>query len=348
MIKKFQDTIAEEIEKLSVELSLPPAELYDPIRYTLAMGGKRIRPLLVMMGCDLFGGKTDDAIAPALAVELFHNFTLVHDDIMDNAPLRRNKVTVHSKWNTPTAILSGDVMMVKAYQLLCRSKLPPHVFDSVLSVFNDMAIKVCEGQQWDVNYEQLHRISIPQYFKMIELKTAVLLATCLKIGALIGGAGKEDAKNIYEFGKNTGIAFQLQDDLLDVYGDEEKFGKQKGGDILSNKKTFLLLKAMDIASSNQYLKEELEQWMTLPPTPELRSQPSLSARLSGERGAKDAAEKIEAVTRIYDFANIKKITEEEINSYHTKAVESFEKVYVSAEKKKVLLDFTSMLLKREV
>jgi geranylgeranyl diphosphate synthase type II len=336
MIKKFQHTINEEIEKLSIEISLPPAELYEPIRYMLSLGGKRIRPLFVMMGCDLFGGKTADAISPALAVELFHNFTLVHDDIMDNAPLRRNKPTVHSKWNIPVAILSGDVMMVKAYQLICRSKVPPHILDSVLSIFNEMAIKVCEGQQWDVNYEQLHKISIPQYFNMIELKTAVLIAACMKMGSLIGGAKEEEAKNMYEFGKNTGIAFQLQDDLLDVYGEEEKFGKQKGGDILSNKKTFLLLKAMDIASGNQYLKEELEQWMTSPPTP-----------LPEERGAKDAAAKIEAVTRIYDFVNIKKITEEEINSYHQKAIASLEKISASAEKKKILTEFTSSLLKRQ-
>ena len=331
MIKNFQHTINEEIEKLSAELSLPPSELYEPIRYMLSMGGKRIRPLFVLMGCDLFGGKMSDAISPALTVELFHNFTLVHDDIMDNAPLRRNKPTVHTKWNTPTAILSGDVMMVKAYQLICRSKLPLKILDSVLSVFNEMAIKVCEGQQWDVNYERLHKISIQQYFQMIELKTAVLLATCLKMGALIGGASEEDAKNIYEFGKNTGIAFQLQDDLLDVYGEEEKFGKQKGGDILANKKTFLLLKAMDFVSANPYLNEELYQWMSIKPTE-----------------GKDAEEKIKAVTRIYDFANIKKITEEEINSYHKKAIASLEKSSASSEKKKELIDFTSALLQREV
>ena len=316
-IHKFQQTINEEIEKLSAELSLPPAELYDPIRYMLSMGGKRIRPLFVLMACDLFSGKMDDAISPALTVELFHNFTLVHDDIMDNAPLRRNKPTVHTKWNTPTAILSGDVMMVKAYQLISRSKLPSKILDSVLSVFNEMAIKVCEGQQWDVNYERLHKISIQQYFQMIELKTAVLLATCLKMGALIGGASEEDAKNIYEFGKNTGIAFQLQDDLLDVYGEEEKFGKQKGGDILANKKTFLLLKAMDFVSANPYLNEELYQWMSIKPTE-----------------GKDAEEKIKAVTRIYDFVNIKKITEEEINSFHKKAITSLERVSASSDKKK--------------
>ena len=194
-----------------------------------------------------------------------------------------------------------------------------------------MAVKVCEGQQWDLNYEQLHKVSIAQYFKMIELKTAVLTAACMKIGALIAGAKEEDANNLYEFGKNTGIAFQLQDDLLDVYGEEEKFGKQKGGDIIANKKTFLLLKASDIASSNPYLKEELEQWGSIKTTSE-----------------KDSSEKIKAVTRIYDFVNIKKITEEEINSYHQKAVAALEKVSASAEKKKAIIEFTSSLLKREV
>ena len=257
MIAEFQNKINAEIEKFSVGISVPPAELYEPIRYMLSLGGKRIRPLFVLMACDLLNGKTEDALPAAIAAELFHNFTLVHDDIMDGAPLRRNKPTVHSKWNSSTAILSGDVMMVKAYQLLSKNKM----YDTLLPVFNEMAVKVCEGQQWDLNYEQLFKISVLQYFKMIELKTAVLLAACMKMGSLIAGAKKETADLLYEFGKNTGMAFQLQDDLLDVYGEEEKFGKQKGGDILANKKTFLLLKASDIATSNHYLREELEQWM---------------------------------------------------------------------------------------
>jgi len=330
LIEKFQHTINEEIERFSSEISIPPAELYEPIRYMLSLGGKRIRPLFVLMACDLLEGKTENAIHAALAVELFHNFTLVHDDIMDNAPLRRNKPTVHSKWNSSTAILSGDVMMVKAYQLIGRSNLSPDIHNSVLTAFNEMAIKVCEGQQWDLNYEQLYRISIPQYFKMIELKTAVLIAACVKIGALIGGAKEEDAKYLYEFGKNTGMAFQLQDDLLDVYGQEEKFGKQKGGDIIANKKTFLMLKTSDIVSSNPYMREELDQWMGIKTLNE-----------------KDSSEKVRAVTRIYDFVNIKKITEEEINAYHQKAVVALEKLSAPVEKKRVLIAFTSALLQRE-
>ena len=326
MIQSLQNKINEEIEKLSAELSVPPAELYEPIRYMLSLGGKRIRPLFTLMACDLFGGTSNDSISSALALELFHNFTLVHDDIMDNAPLRRNKPTVHNKWNNSIAILSGDVMMVKAYQLLSKSKM----CDAILPIFNEMAVKVCEGQQWDLNYEQLYKISIPQYFKMIELKTAVLIAACMKIGALVGGAKAEEANHLYEFGKNTGIAFQLQDDLLDIYGEEEKFGKQKGGDIIANKKTFLLLKTSDIASTNPYLKEELDQWMSVKNLNE-----------------KDSLEKVKAVTKIYDFVNIKKITEEEINSYHQKAVAALEKVSASPEKKKALIEFTSSLLKRQ-
>ncbi|MBI4929971.1 MAG: polyprenyl synthetase family protein [Bacteroidetes bacterium] len=293
----------------------------------LSLGGKRIRPLFVLLSCDLFGGKTDDAISSALAIELFHNFTLVHDDVLDNALLRRNQPTVHQKWNTSTAILSGDVMLVKAYQLIGRSKM----CDAILPFFNKMAAEVCEGQQWDLNYEKLYTISIAQYFRMIELKTAVLIAASMKIGGMIGGANEEDAKNIYEFGKNTGMAFQLQDDLLDVYGESEKFGKQQGGDIISNKKTFLLLKASELSNLNAYKKEELTQWLAFVPKTE-----------------KDSAEKINAVKSIYDFTNVKKITEEEIKSFHQKAIVSLEKISAQEEKKKALVDFTSALLKREV
>lgn len=326
----FQNRIDEEIKKFSSELPSVPAELYEPIRYMLSLGGKRIRPLLVLMSCDLFNGKIEDAIFPALAVELFHNFTLVHDDLMDNATLRRNQLTVHSKWNNNIAILSGDVLLVKAYQLLSHSKLSNEIFQHLLSTFNEMAIQVCEGQQWDLNHEQAQQISIPHYFKMIELKTAALFAASTKIGALLANANQEDANHLYEFGKNIGIAFQLQDDLLDVYGEEKKFGKQKGGDIIANKKTFLLLKSIELSSHNPYKKEELVQW--------------LSFRPQNEREAK---EKVEAIKSIYDFVNIKKITDEEINSYHKQAIASLEKVSASAEKKKAMIDFTTKLLERE-
>lgn len=328
MIEKFQHIIKEEVEKYSAQLPLHPSELYNPIRYVLSLGGKKIRPLLTLLACDLFNGNNEEAIPAAIAIELFHNFTLVHDDIMDNAPLRRSKPTVHSKWNSSIAILSGDVMLVKTYELLTKASQKSHI---VLDTFNEMAIKVCEGQQFDMNYEKANHISVLHYFKMIEYKTAVLIAASLKIGALIAGASNEDAANIYEFGKYTGIAFQLQDDLLDIYGNEEKFGKQQGGDIISNKKTFLLLKAIELSSLNAYKKEELAQWLSFVPVSE-----------------KDIKQKIEGVKNIYDFANVKKITENEINICHQKALVAFHKISASKEKKDILINFTSSLLKRDM
>ncbi len=211
-----------------------PKELYEPIDYIMSLGGKRMRPLFVLIGCDLFDKDVNNAIHAALAVEIFHNFTLVHDDIMDNAPLRRGKSTVHEKWNENIAILSGDVMMVKAYQELCKTDVA--ILPALLDVFNDTAMKVCEGQQLDMNFEKLFKVSIPQYIKMIELKTAVLLAGSLQLGAIIAGADNKDAQQLYEFGKHIGIAFQLQDDILDVYATTDKFGKQKGEILFRTKK----------------------------------------------------------------------------------------------------------------
>ncbi len=211
-----------------------PKELYEPMEYIMALGGKRLRPVLVYMGCSFFSDEVDKARHPALAVEIFHNFTLIHDDIMDNAPLRRNQSTVHVKWNANTAILSGDAMLVEAYQELCKCDVA--IIPALLEIFNDTALKVCEGQQLDMNFESLRKVSIPQYLKMIELKTAVLLGASLKIGALVGGADEKSARVLYDFGKHLGIAFQLQDDILDVYANTEKFGKLQGGDIVANKK----------------------------------------------------------------------------------------------------------------
>ena len=226
-----------------------PKELYEPIAYIMSLGGKRLRPVLVFIATDMFDGDAAKALHPALAIELFHNFTLVHDDLMDKAPLRRNQPTVHEKWNNNIAILSGDAMMVRAYQELCLAD--PSMLPQLLEIFSDTAVKVCEGQQYDMNYESMTKVSIQQYIKMIELKTAVLLGGALKIGAVIGGAREEDAQRLYDFGKHIGIAFQLQDDILDVYADAAKFGKQKGGDIIANKKTYLLLKAIEMAESNR-------------------------------------------------------------------------------------------------
>ena len=302
-----------------------PRELYEPIEYIMSLGGKRLRPVLVFVACDLFNGDTAKALHPALAIELFHNFTLVHDDIMDNALLRRNQSTVHKKWNNPIAILSGDAMLVKAYQELCKSDAA--ILPKLIEVFSDTAIKVCEGQQLDMNFEKLHKVSITQYIKMIELKTAALLGGSLKMGALIAGADEKNAQHLYDFGKHIGITFQLQDDILDVYADVEKFGKQKGGDIVANKKTFLLLKAMEMAENNRYKKEELEQWIYAPHF--------------------EIKEKVEAITAIYDFLNIRALAEIEMKKHYNNALTFLGKVEVDEVKKQKLIEFTDSLMVRE-
>ena len=321
----FQTTIATELEKLEKEyLPTRPANLYDPIKYTLSLGGKRMRPLLVMIGCDLFDGNTEEALPAAIAVELFHNFTLIHDDIMDNAPLRRNKQTIHEKWNNNVAILGGDAMMVKAYEYLAKTK--PELLPGILKVFNSIALQVCEGQQLDMDYEKQFSVASAQYMNMITLKTAVLLAGSLKMGAIIGGARNEDADRLYEFGKNIGIAFQLQDDILDVYADAASFGKQKGGDIISNKKTFLLIKALELSNLNSYKKEELLQWIH---APQFIPQ-----------------EKVEAVTEIYNFLNVKKIAEVEMDKYYRSALQYLHQIPVNEEKINELAVFTEGLMSR--
>lgn len=303
-----------------------PRELYEPIEYIMSLGGKRMRPVLVLMACDFFDGDVQQALSPSIAIELFHNFTLVHDDIMDKAPLRRGKETVHVKWNDNIAILSGDAMMVRAYQELC--KFDHALLPALLEIFSDTAAKVCEGQQLDMNYERVAKVSIPNYIKMIELKTAVLLGGALKIGALIGGAREEDAQRLYNFGKHIGIAFQLQDDILDVYADADKFGKQKGGDIIANKKTYLLLKAIEMAESNRYLKEELQQWIAAPHF--------------------DAKEKVEAVTNIYNFLNVKELARAEMKKQYEAAIACLKDIPVSGEKKDSLIAFADSLMVREV
>jgi geranylgeranyl diphosphate synthase type II len=303
-----------------------PRELYEPIEYIMSLGGKRMRPVLVMLACDMFDGDADQALHSSIAIELFHNFTLVHDDIMDKAPLRRGKPTVHEKWNDNIAILSGDAMMVRAYQELCKTETP--LLPQLLEIFSDTAAKVCEGQQLDMNYEKVQKVSIPNYIKMIELKTAVLLGGALEMGALLGGARKEDAQRLYSFGKHIGIAFQLQDDILDVYADAEKFGKQKGGDIIANKKTYLLLKAMEMSATNRYLKEELEQWIAAP--------------------SFDPKEKVEAVTSIYNFLNVKELARTEMKKQYEIAMQCLEQIPVSEEKREVMVSFADGLMVREV
>ena len=326
-ITKFQHIISEGLEQFCNNLKNQPAELYDPLKYIISLGGKRMRPLLALTACDLFDGQLNDATPPALALELFHNFSLIHDDIMDNAPMRRNQKSVHEKWNSNIAIISGDALLVKAYELICNSGLQSEVKVKVLQLFNDLALCVCEGQQLDMNYEKLSGISIPQYIKMIELKTAALLAGGLKMGAVIASAREEDANRMYEFGKNIGIAFQLQDDILDVYGAEEKFGKLKGGDIIANKKTFLLLKAIELSKLNVYKKEELQQWMYQATEPQ---------------------QKVEAITAIFDFLNVRKIAQEEMLKYYQRGIDFLKEIPANEEKKNNLIALVESLINREV
>lgn len=296
------------------------------MEYIVSLGGKRLRPVLVLAGHQLFNSSVEKAIPVAIAIELFHNFSLIHDDIMDKAPLRRNQSTVHKKWNENIAILSGDAMLVKAYQELCKTdseKLP-----TLLNIFSETAIKVCEGQQLDMNYEKQNKVSIPQYLKMIELKTAVLLGASLQMGAVIAGASNENAQHLYNFGKHIGIAFQLQDDILDAYADAEKFGKQQGGDIVSNKKTFLLLKALELSESNRYLKEELHQWIHAPEF--------------------NPTEKVTAVTNIFNFLNIPELARKEMQHQYNLALESYNKLSSITGDKNILLQYADSLMVREI
>lgn len=260
-MKKFHDILRivnTSLEELSWERE--PQGLYAPIAYTLSLGGKRVRPALTLMACNLFSDDLTPAIQPALGIEIFHNFTLLHDDIMDKADIRRGKPTVHKYWNENTAILSGDIMQILAYVLI--SEAPAAHLKKVLDVFSRTAIEVCEGQQYDMDFENRETVDADAYLEMIRLKTAVLLGCSLYIGAIIGGANENDARNLYQFGVNIGIAFQLKDDLLDVYGNEENFGKKVGGDILCNKKTFLLIHAKKLAEGK--IKLELNGWLNDP------------------------------------------------------------------------------------
>jgi len=323
-LSSFKNLIDFELEEFNKSLlNKKPASLYDPIKYTLDLGGKRMRPLLTLIACDLFDGNVSDAVKPALGIEIFHNFTLLHDDIMDKAPLRRNQPTVHKKWNADIAILSGDTMFVQSFQYVMQA--PNSCLKEVMEVFTKTAIEVCEGQQMDMDFESQINVSIPQYIKMIGLKTSVLLAGSMKIGAIIGEARQEDANHLYEFGKNLGIAFQLQDDILDVFGNSDKVGKQSGGDIVSNKKTFLLLKALDMA--DRYKKEELQLWMhttNVNPT-----------------------EKIEAVKSIYEYLGVKSLAEAEMHKFYTKSLLHLNEIPCNETKKEQLKSFAQNLMQRE-
>ena len=300
-----------------------PAELYQPIHYILSLGGKRIRPALALMACNLFSEDVMSSVKPALAIELFHNFTLIHDDIMDNAPLRRNRPTVHEKWDNNVAILSGDAMQIQAFQLMCEA--PVSKLKTLLDIFNTTAIEVCEGQQYDMNFAIRNDVSLEEYIQMIELKTSVLLAASLKIGALCGGAPNDEAQKLYEFGRNLGLAFQIQDDYLDVYGNQDKFGKKVGGDIAENKKTFLLIKALELA--NGKAAEALQSAVT--------------------NKISNTFEKVQVVHNIYDELNIPEITCAKIAEFSEKAFEYLSSVNLDEARKKNLLEVAKGLMGRE-
>ena len=313
--------LQEILEKAIIDIVYPqhPTNLYEPIRYIMSLGGKRIRPVMVLMATELFTHEVTKALDVALAIETFHNFTLVHDDIMDNAPLRRGKETVHEKWGINNAILSGDVMMVESNKHL--SKVDLNVIKPVLDTFNLTAQGVCEGQQLDMEFEQRDDVSIEEYIEMIRLKTAVLLGGAMKLGAIVGGANSLDADLLYSFGENLGIAFQLQDDILDVYGNPEKFGKQVGGDIIANKKTFLHLKALALASTEEALC------------------------LNGE--SNNDQEKVDQVTALYDKHQIKQLANAEMDKYLTIANQSLNDLAVADEKKTQFRGLVQQILERE-
>lgn len=320
--KELQEIVQKEINGL--EFSTPPEGLFEPMKYILGIGGKRLRPILVLLSANLFKEDLTKVYLPAIGIEVFHNFTLLHDDVMDNAPIRRTKATVHEKWNSNVAILSGDAMSIKAYQYI--GSCEDHHLRDVLSVFNQTALEVCEGQQYDMEFEDRKNVQVEEYLEMIRLKTAVLLAGSLKMGAIMGDANLKDADLLYYFGVNLGMAFQLQDDLLDVFGDEAVFGKKIGGDIISNKKTFLLIKALEIAKGKE--KEELDFWI--------------------EAENFDPKEKIERVKAIYKKLGVQNYSQKMIDDYFSLCLEYLDKVNVQAENKKELYSLVKGLVNRSV
>lgn len=303
-----------------IEYKSDPYSLFEPISYILSLGGKRVRPALVLMSYNLYKDDVEKVVPIALAVEIFHNFTLLHDDLMDRADMRRGKPTVHIRWNDNTAVLSGDAMLIEAYKEIAKTESP--FLPDILELFSKTATEICCGQQYDMEFEQRMDVTIPEYLEMIRLKTAVLLACALKEGAIVAGASDADADNLYDFGINVGLGFQLKDDLLDVYGDSSSFGKKIGGDILCNKKTYLLINALTDNST----RDELLSWMN--------------------REDVKAEDKIQAVTRIYDSLNLKKRSEDLINDYYIKAVSSLNKVSVSKERKDELYQLAINLMSR--
>jgi geranylgeranyl diphosphate synthase type II len=323
LLDKLENYIQKDLPQ-TVGLGQSPKELYEPISYLLSLDGKRIRPLLSLLAYGIYKDDPESILSQAAAIEVFHNFTLMHDDIMDEAPLRRGKKTVHEKWNANVAILSGDVMLVKAYDLLLNTE--PTLLPTIIRLFNKTASEVCEGQQFDMNFEKLDQVSEDSYINMIRLKTAVLLGMALQMGALLAGANQKEAQKLYDFGTNVGIGFQLKDDLLDVFADQHKFGKQVGGDIISNKKTFLLIKALELAKGQD--AEDLNYWIA--------------------QEKFDKEEKVTAVRQLYEKLNIKSLTEAKINSFFEDGFRQFESIHFNNEKYVIeLRQLTQDLIHRE-
>ena len=319
-IADLQKIVEQELSRQAFVVE--PKGLYQPIEYVMGMGGKRIRPTLCLAACHLFSDDISSALRPGLSLEIFHNFTLLHDDIMDKAAVRRNQATVHKKWDDNTAILSGDAMLIKAYQY--ASDTDGRYLKEVLDLFSRTAIEVCEGQLYDMEFEKRNDVTVNEYLNMIRLKTAVLLAASLKTGAIIGGANKKDADLLYEFGENIGLAFQLQDDFLDVYGNIETFGKTIGGDIIANKKTFLLINALHLATGD--LQNNLQKW--------------IRAKFF------DHAKKIEAVRDIYNELKVDELAGNKMNFYFDKAMSALNRVNGRESMRNELCKFALKLIKR--
>ncbi|WP_162126605.1 polyprenyl synthetase family protein [Flavobacterium phycosphaerae] len=321
-ISQYQDIVTTHFNSLSFQKE--PNSLYEPIRYILSLGGKRLRPVLTLMATEVFDADCHEALAAATAVEVFHNFSLIHDDIMDDAPLRRGKETVHEKWNVNTGILSGDAMLILAYQYF--ESYEPTVFRELAKLFSKTALEVCEGQQYDVDFETRDDVTIPEYLKMIEYKTAVLVGAAMKMGAIVAQTSDENASAIYDFGLNLGIAFQLQDDYLDAFGNPETFGKQVGGDIIENKKTYLYLKAIEFAKPNE--KEQLLHLFSIQPN--------------------DNTDKINSVKEIFNQTGASEATQKAIQDYTFTAFAMLEKININADKKAILKAFGENLMNRNV
>ena len=321
-IAQYQEFIAQYAAKQL--LVKEPKALYEPVSYIMGLGGKRLRPVLTLLAAELFEANYQDALPAALAVEVFHNFSLVHDDIMDAAPLRRGHETVHEKWDVNTGILSGDAMLIMAYRYF--ESYEPQVFYTLVQLFSQTALEVCEGQQWDVDFENRDDVTQPEYLKMIEYKTAVLVATALKMGAIIANTSAHNAQLLYDFGLNLGLAFQLQDDYLDAFGNPETFGKQVGGDIIENKKTYLYLKAIEYAEPND--KMQLTQLFSIHPS--------------------DNSNKIESVKNLFNRTGASQATQDAIEMYTQKALQLVEELPLDASKKALLIAFAQNLMHRTV